>query len=55
MLQRLPDKDFIRIHRSSIVAIRHIDLVQHNHVIIGDQEISISNTYKEDLFKLIGK
>ncbi len=55
MLQRLPAKDFIRVHRSFIVGIRHIEMVQHNHVIINEQKIAISNTYREALFALIEK
>ncbi len=53
MLQRLPEKDFIRVHRSFIVGVHHIDMVQHNHVMIGEEKISVSNTYREALFNLI--
>jgi len=55
MLNRLPNSDFIRVHKSYIINLHHITLIQQNKVIIGEKEIPISNTYKEDFFSRIDK
>jgi len=51
----LPKGHFIRIHRSYIVAIDKIDSVERNRVLIGEQALSISDTYKEDFFTVLEK
>ncbi len=53
MVQRLPEKMFMRVHKSYIIGLKHISLVQHNRVYIGDREIPISNSYKEELARYI--
>lgn len=55
MLSRLPATDFIRVHKSYIINLHHIALIQQNRVIIGEKEIPISNTYREDFFSRIEK
>lgn len=48
----LPVDNFIRVHKSYIVAINKIDSVERNRITIGDKIIPVSNTYK-DAFNLI--
>jgi len=55
ILNRLPKGEFMRVHRSFIVALRHIKLIQHNHISINGKDIPISNSYKAALFKVIEK
>ena len=55
MLNRLPASDFIRVHKSYIINLHHISLIQQNRIMIGEKEIPISNTYKEDFFSRIEK
>ncbi|MEM6262713.1 MAG: LytTR family DNA-binding domain-containing protein [Bacteroidota bacterium] len=55
MLDKLPPTEFIRVHKSYIVGVRHIRLIQHNRIFITEHEIPISNTYKEAFFDLIEK
>lgn len=49
--ERLPDKKFLRIHRSFIVSIDKIDRIDENMVIIGEHTIPVSRSYKEVLMK----
>ena len=51
--EKLPNENFIRIHRSYIIAIDKIDSIQRNRIIIGDKWIPIGNSYKEEFFKRI--
>jgi two-component system, LytTR family, response regulator len=47
MMEKLPQADFMRVHKSYIIALNHITLTQHNRVFIGDKEIPVSNSYKD--------
>ncbi len=47
MLKKLPEDRFMRVHKSYIIGLDHITLIQHNHVFIDDKEIPISSSYKE--------
>lgn len=44
-------REFVRIHRSFIINMRHIDEVQSNEVIIGKDTYPISRNYREEFFK----
>ena len=49
----LPEGEFVRIHKSYIVALRHIDSVERNRVKIGNETFSVSETYGKPFFKLL--
>lgn len=46
--------DFIRIHRSYIINLRQLDSFDHLHAIIGDQEIPIGKSFRDDFFTQVG-
>jgi DNA-binding LytR/AlgR family response regulator len=46
--------EFVRIHRSFIINMRHIDEVQSNEVLIGKELYPISRNYREEFFKKLG-
>ena len=50
---QLPQPPFYRIHKSYIVSIEKIRMIDGNTVFINDQAIPIGETYKEDFFKII--
>lgn len=51
----LPSTKFIRIHRSFIIQKNKIDSVSKNRVMIGDKELPIGESYKEEFNKIIGE
>jgi len=51
--EKLPSRDFIRIHRSFIVAFDKIDFIQKHMLNIGKKEIPISEHYRDQLFRII--
>ena len=51
---RLPKKDFIRVHRSFIVSIKHIDSFTNEYLEINNREIPISRTYKNEVLVRLG-
>tara|TARA_R110002126_G_scaffold124451_3_gene266430 strand:- start:8281 stop:8499 length:219 start_codon:yes stop_codon:yes gene_type:complete len=53
VLELLPKKYFMRIHRSYIIAFKHIETVKKHAVIIDGKEIPISSNYREEFFNVI--
>lgn len=53
--EKLPSKDFIRVHRSYIVSLHKIDSIYKNRIQIGPKEIPIGDLYSENFFKIINQ
>jgi len=51
--QVLPDDNFVRIHKSYVVAIDKIDVIGKNQVYILDEPIPIGESYKEYFFNYL--
>jgi two-component system, LytTR family, response regulator len=49
----LPSNRFCRVHKSFIVAIDKIKSIERGVIIIADQRIPVSNTYKDNFFSKI--
>ncbi len=50
---QLPRPPFYRVHKSYIVSLEHIKMVEGNSIQIANQFIPISETYREDFFKVL--
>ena len=48
MVQKLPEKDFIRVHRSFILPFKRIESVRSNSITLQETEIPIGKTYIKD-------
>jgi len=53
VLSLLPSHQFVRIHRSYAVALKHITTIKNHCVVIGAQEVPISGTYREGFLEII--
>ncbi len=53
IMAKLPEDEFVRIHRSFIISLRRIDSIQKNSVILGEKQIPIGEKYKKDFFNKI--
>ncbi|VXB14798.1 DNA-binding response regulator [Flavobacterium sp. 9AF] len=53
LLEKINNKDFIRVHNSYVVNLQHIKSIQKNRIIIDNLRIPISETYKKDFFEKI--
>lgn len=51
--EQLPSSQFIRIHKSFIVAINKITSIERNRVQIGDQNIAIGEIYRDTFYNAI--
>jgi two-component system, LytTR family, response regulator len=49
----LPEKKFCRVHKSFLVALDKIKSVERGVILIADQRIPVSNTYRESFFSRI--
>ena len=49
IFELVPSSDFIRVHKSYVVAIRHITMIEAHQLLIGQAKIPIGSTYREAL------
>jgi len=50
---QLPAKEFVRVHKSYIVALRHIKAIERSRIFIGDDIIPIGDNYRSAFFRMI--
>jgi DNA-binding LytR/AlgR family response regulator len=50
---RLPQDQFIRVHRSFVVALQHIETIARNEISIGKKIVPIGHSYRSDFFDII--
>ncbi|MGJ5641090.1 LytR/AlgR family response regulator transcription factor [Formosa sp. S-31] len=51
--EELPETDFMRVHRSFIVSLKNIDVIERSQIIINDQRITVSEQYKTRFLEFI--
>lgn len=51
--EKLPSSLFVRAHKSYIVSIKHIELIDKNILHIAGRKIPIGASYKEELLKML--
>jgi DNA-binding LytR/AlgR family response regulator len=55
ILKMLPSENFVRIHKSFIISLKHIGIIEKARVIINGSPIPIGITYREQFSKIIWK
>ncbi len=53
MEETLPRKDFIRVHKSYIIAVDKIESIERSRIAIAGKTIPVGDTYRDAFFKLI--
>jgi two-component system LytT family response regulator len=53
LLSVLPPEDFIRVHRSFVIAIDKIDTIEKHTVVIRGKRIPVGESYRDDFFERI--
>ena len=53
LAETLPQPPFLRVHKSFIVSLDKIRMVDGNTIYIQDKEIPVGETYREQLYRLI--
>lgn len=55
MEELLPKDRFMRVHRSFIVSLDHIDSISKNVIYIGDQQITVGDIYKDQFSEYVSR
>ncbi len=50
---KLPSDQFMRVHRSYIVSIYHIDSIVRNEIYVGKKIIPIGDSFKGDFYAMV--
>ena len=50
----VPQADFVRVHKSYVVAVKHISMIEVHQLSIGGTKIPIGSTYREPLRAKLG-
>lgn len=53
--EKLPEEDFLRVHRSFIVALKNIEVIERSQIVINKQRITVSEQYKPKFLEFIKK
>jgi DNA-binding LytR/AlgR family response regulator len=53
--EELPETDFMRVHRSFIVSLKNIEVVERNQILINKQRITVSEQYKPKFLDFINR
>ena len=51
--QELPETQFMRVHRSFIVSLKNIDVIERSQIIINKQRITVSEQYKTAFLEFV--
>ncbi|MBC7416760.1 MAG: LytTR family transcriptional regulator, partial [Pedobacter sp.] len=54
MEESLPERQFIRVHKSYIVSIDKIESIERSRIKICDKIIPIGDTYRDAFFRVVG-
>ena len=52
--EQLPPKEFVRVHKSFIIALRHITSIERSRINIVDHVIPVGDNYRDSFYKLVG-
>ena len=53
LLELLPKNDFMQVHKSFVVAVKHIKSIEGNQIFIADYIVPIGKVYKSNINKLL--
>jgi DNA-binding LytR/AlgR family response regulator len=53
--QQLPSEKFVRVHKSYVVSISHIKIIEGNMISIGQAQVPIGESYKAGFEVVLGK
>lgn len=53
LAETLPQPPFLRVHKSFIVSLDHVRLLDGNTLYVQDKLIPVSDTYREALYRVV--
>lgn len=55
MEEELPADQFMRVHRSFIVALKNVEVVERSQILINKQRITVSDQYKTQFMNYLSE
>jgi len=55
IMDKLPSESFFRVHKSYIISLDKIDLIENSRIVIGSQRIPIGESYRPGFFELLNR
>lgn len=55
IVEKLPPDRFIRVHKSYIVSIDKIDMIENSRIVIGNQRIPIGESFRVAFFNMVNR
>jgi DNA-binding LytR/AlgR family response regulator len=52
MMEKLPVKDFVRVHRSFIIPLKRIEKMRNKSLQVAGREIPVGSSYEEDFIRV---
>jgi len=53
IIEKLPSNSFIRVHKSYIISIDKIDMIENSRIVIGNQRIPIGESFRSSFFEVV--
>lgn len=51
--EQLPEQEFVRVHRSFIVALKHITYIERSRIFIGETIIPVGDSYRDAFYTFL--
>jgi DNA-binding LytR/AlgR family response regulator len=55
IIEKLPSDAFLRVHKSYIISLDKIDMIENSRIVIGNQRIPIGESYRSSFYEVINK
>jgi DNA-binding LytR/AlgR family response regulator len=55
IIEKLPSDSFFRVHKSYIVSVDKIDMIENSRIVIGNQRIPIGESFRSSFFEAVSR
>jgi DNA-binding LytR/AlgR family response regulator len=55
IIEKLPSGSFFRVHKSYIISVDKIDMIENSRIVIGNQRIPIGESYRSSFFEMVNR
>jgi DNA-binding LytR/AlgR family response regulator len=55
IIEKLPSGSFFRVHKSYIISVDKIDMIENSRIVIGNQRIPIGESYRTAFFEMVNR
>jgi len=55
IIEKLPSGSFFRVHKSYIISVDKIEMIENSRIVIGNQRIPIGESYRNSFFEMVNR